>query len=169
MANGRKLGLLVSLLGVFAAQSGGAQGGTTGVETASLSRALDLEGSGKCKEAIPVFRTALSGTDDPAGALFGLERCVAEAGNPDTLLFIIDSVLAKRPRDPVARTIQLRTLTNTHRAEAARLAFQHWINAVPGDATPFREYARLLLDAGLTRAADTVLTFAMQRLGGGRQ
>jgi hypothetical protein len=169
MANGRKLGLLVSLLGVFAAQSGGAQGGTTGVETASLSRALDLEGSGKCKEAIPVFRTALSGTDDPAGALFGLERCVAEAGNPDTLLFIIDSVLAKRPRDPVARTIQLRTLTNTQRADAARLAFQHWVNAVPGDATPFKEYARLLLDAGLTRTADTVLTFAMQRLGGGRQ
>jgi tetratricopeptide (TPR) repeat protein len=69
----------------------------------------------------------------------------------------------------VARTIQLRTLTNAHRADAARLAFQHWVNAVPGDATPFREYARLLLDAGLTRAADTVLTFAMQRLGGGRQ
>jgi hypothetical protein len=78
MANGRKLGLLVSLLGVFAAQSGGAQGGT-GVETASLSRALDLEGAGKCKEAIPVFRSALGATDDPAGALFGLERCVAEA------------------------------------------------------------------------------------------
>ena len=169
MANGRRFGLLVSLLGVFAAQSGGAQGGTTGAETATLSRALDLEGSGKCKEAIPVFRAALAGTDDPAGALFGLERCVAEAGNPDTLLFIIDSVLAKRPRDPVARTIQLRTLTTTQRADAARLAFQHWVNAVPGDATPFREYARLLLDAGLTRTADTVLTFAMQRLGGGRQ
>ena len=139
MANGRKLGLLVSLLGVFAAQSGGAQGGTGG-EAATLSRALDLEGSGKCKEAIPVFRQALGSTDDPAGALYGLERCVSEAGaSPDTLLFIIDSVLAKRPRDPVARTIQLRTLTNAQRADAARLAFQHWVNAVPGDATPFRE------------------------------
>jgi tetratricopeptide (TPR) repeat protein len=93
---------------------------------------------------------------------------VAEAGNADTLLSIIDSVLLKRPRDPVARTIQLRTLTNAHRADAARLAFEHWVNAVPGEPTPFREYARLLLDAGLTRTADTVLTFAMQRLGGGR-
>ena len=167
MANGRRVGLLVVLLGVVAAQTGSAQGG--GAEGAALSRALDLEGSGKCKDAIPLFRQALNGSDDPAGALYGLERCVAEAGNADTLLFVIDSVLAKRPRDPVARTIQLRTLTNTHRAEAARLAFQHWVNAVPGEATPFREYARLLLDAGLTRAADTVLTFAMQRLGGGRQ
>jgi hypothetical protein len=167
MANGRRIGLLVVLLGVVAAQTGNAQGG--GAESAALSRALDLEGSGKCKDAIPLFRQALNGSEDPAGALYGLERCVAEAGTPDTLLFVIDSVLAKRPRDPVARTIQLRTLTNAHRAEAARLAFQHWVNAVPGEATPFREYARLLLDAGLTRAADTVLTFAMQRLGGGRQ
>ena len=168
MASGRKFGLLLSLLGVFTAQTGSAQGGTV-IEGVTLSRALDLEGSGKCKEAIPLFRQAVGATEDPAGALYGLERCVAEAGNADTLLFVIDSVLVKRPRDPVARTIQLRTLTNAHRADPARLAFQHWVNAVPGDATPFREYARLLLDAGLTRAADTVLTFAMQRLGGGRQ
>lgn len=165
MVSGRRLGLLVLLLGVVAIQTGSAQGG----EGAALSRALDLEGASKCKEAIPLFRQALGVGDDPAGALFGLERCVAEAGNADTLLLVIDSVLTKRPRDPVARTIQLRTLTNTHRDDAARLAFQHWVNAVPGEATPFKEYARLLLDAGLTRAADTVLTFAMQRLGGGRQ
>lgn len=166
MASGRRFGLLCSLLVVVAA-TGSAQGG--GIESAALSRALDLEGSGKCKEAIPLFRQALGGSDDPAGALFGLERCVAEAGHPDSLLVVIDSVLAKRPRDPVARTIQLRTLTNAQRADAARLAFQHWVNAVPGEATPFREFARLLLDAGLTRTADTILTFAMQRLGGGRQ
>jgi len=165
MASGRRVGLLLLLLGVVAAQTGSAQG----TEGAVLSRALDLEGTGKCREAIPLFRQALTGTDDPAGALFGLERCIAEAGNADTLLFIIDSVLLKRPRDPVARTIQLRTLTRAHRADGARLAFEHWVNAVPGEPTPFREYARLLLDAGLTRTADTVLTFAMQRLGGGRQ
>ena len=169
MASGRSTGLLASLL-VVAAQTVSAQGGVAGgTETAVLSRALDLEGSGKCKDAIPLFRQAIGVGDDPAGALYGLERCVAEAGNADTLLFIIDSVLGKRPRDPVARTIQLRTLTNAHRTDEARLAFQHWVNAVPGEATPFREYARLLLDAGMTRSADTVLTFAMQRLGGGRQ
>lgn len=168
MASGRRFGLLFAVAGsVVAGQSSRAQGG--GTETAVLSRALDLEGSGKCREAIPLFRQALGTSEDAAGALYGLERCVAEAGNADSLLFIIDSVLARRPRDPVARTIQLRTLVNAHRAEAGRLAFQHWVNAVPGEATPFREYARLLLDAGLTRTADTVLTFAMQRLGGGRQ
>jgi tetratricopeptide (TPR) repeat protein len=164
MANGRRLGLVLFLLGVGAAQTGQAQG----AESAALSRALDLEGTGKCKEAIPYFRQAIGGSDDPAGALYGLERCVAEAGNIDSLLVIIDSVLLKRPRDPVARTIQLRTLTNAHRADGARLAFDHWVNAVPGDAPPFKEYARLLLDGGRTRTADTVLNYALQRLGGGR-
>lgn len=160
---GRSTVAIVFVLGVLAARTG-----AQGVEGAALSRALDLEGAGKCREAIPLFRQALGGSDDPAGALYGLERCAAETGGADTLLAIIDSVLVRRPRDPVARTIQLRTLTSAHRASAARLAFEQWVNAVPGDATPFREYARLLLDAGLTRTADTVLTFATQRLGSGR-
>ena len=164
MASGRNFGLLFLLLGVVAAQPGQAQS----AENVALSRALDLEGTGKCKEAIPLFRQAVGGSDDPAGALYGLERCVAEAGNIDSMLVVIDSVLLKRPRDPVARTIQLRTLTNAHRADAARLAFEHWVNAVPGEATPFKEYARLLLDGGRTRTADTVLNYALQRLGGGR-
>lgn len=163
MASGRRVWSLLLLLGVVAAHTGQAQG----AENVALSRALDLEGTGKCREAIPIFRQALA-TDDPAGALFGLERCVAEAGNIDSLLFVIDSVLLKRPRDPVARTIQLRTLTNAHRDDGARLAFEHWVNAVPGEPTPFKEYARLLLDGGRTRTADTVLNYAMQRLGGGR-
>lgn len=163
MASGRSFGLLLLFLGVVAAQPGQAQGAES-----ALSRALDLEGTSKCKEAIPLFRQAIGGSDDPAGALYGLERCVAEAGNIDSLLVIVDSVLLKRPRDPVARTIQLRTLTNAHRADAARLAFEHWVNAVPGEATPFKEYARLLLDGGRTRTADTVLNYALQRLGGGR-
>jgi predicted Zn-dependent protease len=164
MASGRSFGLALFLLGVVAAQPGQAQG----TENAALSRALDLEGTDKCKEAIPYFRQAIDGSPDPAGALYGLERCVAEAGNIDSMLVVIDSVLVKRPRDPVARTIQLRTLVNAHRADAARLAFEHWVNAVPGEATPFKEYARLLLDGGRTRTADTVLNYALQRLGGGR-
>jgi tetratricopeptide (TPR) repeat protein len=165
MGSARRLGVFLFVLGVVSPQASSAQG----TESATLSRALDLEGSGKCREAIPLFRQALSGSEEPAGALYGLERCAVEAGMTDTLLVVIDSVLVRRPKDPVARTIQLRTLTNARRADAGRLAFEHWVNAVPGDPTPFREYARMLLDAGLTRTADTILTFATQRLGSGRQ
>jgi tetratricopeptide (TPR) repeat protein len=143
--------------------------GAQGDQGQSLSRALDLEDAGKCREAIPFYRTALGGSSEPAGALFGLERCIAEVGHPDTLLSILDSVMLRRPRDPAVRTIQLRTLVTAHRLDAARLAFAHWVNATPQDATPYREYSRLLLDNGLTRAADTVLIQATMRLGSARQ
>ncbi|HEX9563161.1 MAG TPA: hypothetical protein VF981_04290 [Gemmatimonadaceae bacterium] len=161
----RPRALAIFLLSALAGPAVGAQD----VEGAALSRALDLEGEGKCREAIPFYRSALGGSDQPAGALLGLERCMAESGNPDSLLIILDSVMLRRPRDPVVRTIQLRTLTTAHRHDAARLAFAHWVTAVPQDPTPYREYSRLLLDNGLTRAADTVLLQATMRLGGARQ
>lgn len=165
MGSGRRAGLVALILSTLAGPAIGAQG----AEGPALSRALDLEGEGKCREAIPFFRTALQGNEQPAGALFGLERCMAEAGHPDSLLAILDSVLLRRPRDPIVRTIQLRTLTTAQRHDAAKLAFAHWVNVVPQDATPYREYARLLLDNGLTFAADTVLQQATLRLGGAQK
>lgn len=164
MVSGRRAAVAL-LVGALAGPGIGAQQ----VEGAALSRALDLEGEGKCREAIPFYRAALAGSDQPAGALFGLERCIVEAGSRDTLLAILDSVMLRRPRDPVVRTIQLRTLTMAHRYDDARLAFAHWVNAAPQDPTPYREFSRLLLDNGLTRAADTVLMQATMRLGGARQ
>lgn len=170
MGSVRRTGLATLLLGVLSAPLGAQGGGGAGGDAAAaLGRALDLEDARKCREAIPFYRQALGGNDEPAGALFGLERCMAEAGSPDTLLAILDSVLLRRPRDPVVRTIQLRTLITTYRLDAARLAFSHWTNAVPQEATPYREYSRLLLDNGLTRAADTVLQQAAFRLGNVRQ
>jgi hypothetical protein len=166
MASVRRTGAVVLLCSALAG-SVGAQGAPDAGQ--ALSRALDLEDAGKCSEAIPFYRTAVGGSSEPAGALFGLERCIAQVGHPDTLLAILDSVLLRRPRDPSVRTIQLRTMVTAHRLDAARLAFAHWVSAVPQDATPYREYSRLLLDNGLTRAADTVLAQATIRLGNARQ
>ncbi len=154
--------LLLFLAGPVA----GAQG--SGEESPALARALDLEGEGKCREAIPLYRQALYRNDQPAGALLGLERCTSEAGSPDTLLAILDSVMLRRPTDPLVRTIQLRTLTTQMRLEDARVAFAHWLAIAPQDATPYREYSRLLLDNGLALSADTVLQQAGMRLGGVR-
>ncbi len=133
-----------------------------------LVRALDLEGAGKCREAIPLYRQALEGTEDPVGTVLGLERCYAMVGGSEAILPLVDSLLARRPRDPMLRTVQLRTLISTRRDREAEGAFNQWIAVSPRDAAPFREYARLLLDAGRASAADTVLRGAVQVLGGTR-
>jgi len=137
-------------------------------QSKTLLQALDLESAGKCAEALPLFRQSL-GDGDAAGALLGFERCAAYTGRQDTLLVIVDSILLRRPKDPVARVVQLRTLTTTQRFDEARQAFAQWVAAVPRDPEPFRQYARQLLDEGRTRAADTVLQLAVTTLGSARE
>ncbi len=135
--------------------------------TSPLMRALDLEAEGKCREAIPLYRQSLGG-DDPVGVVLGLERCYAMVGGGDALLPLVDSLLAGRPRDPMLRTVQLRTLVGLHRDRQAEEAFARWTAAVPRDPAPFREYARLMLEVGRAAAADTILRGAVRVLGGSR-
>jgi tetratricopeptide (TPR) repeat protein len=169
MATSRKRAARFVVLFGLLANAAAAQGtGGAGAGSSLLSRALDLEGANKCAEALPLYRQAL-GREDVAGALLGLERCASQLGNPDTLLAVIDSVLVRRPRDPIARMIQLRTLTTAQRPDQARIAFGHWVAAAPRDPTPYREFARQLLDAGRARAADTVLQAAVRTLGSARE
>ena len=132
-----------------------------------LMRALDLEADGKCREAIPLYRQSLGG-DDPVGVVLGLERCYAMVGGGEALLPLVDSLLAVRPRDPMLRTVQLRTLVGLRRDGQAEEAFARWTAAVPRDPAPFREYARLMLEVGRATAADTILRGAVRVLGGSR-
>jgi tetratricopeptide (TPR) repeat protein len=166
MATGRKCAVFLAAFVLLWSRALLAQG-QGGARNPTLSRALDLEGAGRCAEAFPAYRQAL-GEGEVAGALTGLERCAALTGRTDTLLAIIDSVLLRRARDPVARAMQLRVLMGARRFDQARLAFHQWVQASPRDAAPYREYARRLIDAGWPRAADTVLQTATRALGSPR-
>jgi tetratricopeptide (TPR) repeat protein len=164
MANGRRCAFLLPALFLLMSRALLGQGGA---RNPTLARALDLEGAGRCADAFSLYRQAL-GEGEVAGALMGLERCAAPAGRTDTLLAIIDSVLLRRARDPVARAMQLRTLAGARRFDQARLAFHQWVSAAPRDPAPYREYARRLIDAGMPRVADTVLQTATRALGSPR-
>ena len=136
-------------------------------QDAPISRALELEGNGKYREAIPLFRQALV-EDLPAG-LLGLERAYAALGRSDSLVATLDSLVAARPTDALVRSVQIRTLLMSGTDARARTAFDAWARSAPRDPQPYRDYARLLLDAGRVAAADTVLQRAQQALGGGRE
>ena len=166
--DGRREGVWLALLAV--ALVGGSVGvrGQAGVGGESvLARAMDLEGAGKCREAIPLYRQSLSASD-PVGAVLGMERCYAQVGGSEAMLPLVDSLLLQRPRDPMLRTVQLRTLTGLRRDDDAARAFVQWLSASPRDPAPFRTYARLLLEVGRPASADTVLRDAAAVLGGTR-
>lgn len=156
-------GLLVAV--GLAPALGGQAGNTAEV---ALTRALDLEASNKCREAIPLYRQAM-GVEDPIGAVLGLERCYSMVGRPDSLLPLIDTLLARKPTDPTLRTVQLRTLATVRRDVELANAFDRWVALLPNEPGPYRSYAQVLLEMGRARGADTVLQRAAKALGGTSQ
>jgi tetratricopeptide (TPR) repeat protein len=129
-----------------------------------LFRALDLEGAGKYKEAAPLFRAALR-TPSAVSALLGLERVYAELGWADSLLSPLDTLIQRSPREPMYRTVQLRTLQALGREADLRRAFERWTKDMPTDPSPYREMARILLQRNQTSAADSVIRRARSALG----
>ncbi len=133
-------------------------------DTMAFYKALDLEASGKYREAAPLFRGALR---TPAGvnALLGLERVYAELGWADSLLAPLDTLIGSNPKEETYRTVQLRTLQTLGRDAELRTMFDKWTRDLPNSATPYREYARLLLQKNRAVAADSVIARARQALG----
>lgn len=133
-------------------------------DTMAFYKALDLETAGNYSQAAPLFRQALR-SSVRVEALLGLERAYAELDRSDSLLPILDTLIAADPREATFRTVQLRTLESVGRDADARRAFERWTQLAPGDATPYREYAGLLLDRNQTAAADSVIQRAGTALG----
>ena len=134
------------------------------LERPEVARALELENDGKYKEAAALFRDAVRLAPSPNSVL-GLERVYAELGMSDSLLAPLDTIIAQHPQEPTYRTVQLRTLQLLRRDERLREAFEQWVRVVPRDATPYREYARLLIQLGRATTADSIVTRGRTALG----
>jgi tetratricopeptide (TPR) repeat protein len=129
-------------------------------------RALELEQAGKWREALAAYRATLD--QALTASILGIERVYDQLGKRDSIVPLIDTLVAKHPREPMLRTVQLRTLAYLHRDAAAAAAFERWVQMAPREAAPYREYARLLLDDNRAASADTVLQRAQRALGGTR-
>src|SRR5215207_2436574 len=80
-------------------------------------RAMELEQAGKWREALVAFRAALD--ESLTASILGIERVYDQLGKRDSIVPLIDTLIARRPRESMLRTIQLRTLGYLHRDEAA--------------------------------------------------
>jgi predicted Zn-dependent protease len=134
-------------------------------DSTAFFRALDLEGAGKHREAATLFRAALHGPSS-ISALLGLERSYYELGWTDSLLAPLDTLIRRSPSEPMLRSVLLRSLQALGRDSAMRAAFERWVGDVPKNPAPYREYARLLLQKGDAKRADSVLLRARSALGG---
>ncbi|MEP6989949.1 MAG: hypothetical protein ABJA80_03390 [bacterium] len=133
-------------------------------ERPNVVRALELENDGKYREAAVLFRGEVHVAPSP-NAVLGLERVYAELGMSDSLLAPLDTLIAQFPRESLYRTVQLRTLQILRRDDPLREAFERWVRAVPRDAAPYREYARLLIQLGRPATADSIVARGRLALG----
>lgn len=134
------------------------------VDTAAFGKALQLESDGKYKEAAPLYRASLYGADGQ-NAFLGLERVYAELGWTDSLLAPLDTLLRLHPADAIYRGAQLRSLQTLRRETDLRRAFDDWTRAAPSDATPYREYARILIEGNRSSLADSVISQGKRAMG----
>lgn len=136
-------------------------------EMSALVRAFDLEQRGRPAEAAVAFREALH-SRDMVSALLGLERVLGELGQSESMVGVADSLARVHRRDPTVQVVRIRTLLYARRPADATSAFREWASASRSGA-PYREYARLLLDAGRVAAADSVLQAAVAVPGAERE
>ena len=134
----------------------------------AYTRGQTLEDDNQYDAAAQAYREALARSPASVPAMLGLERVYAELGRSESILPLLDSAIARAPRETAFRTAQLRTLRSLGERDSVRAAFERWTRAVPHDPTPYRTYARMLIADGSTAAADTILRAAQADMGSAR-
>ncbi|MDQ2929504.1 MAG: hypothetical protein M3Y05_01615 [Gemmatimonadota bacterium] len=134
----------------------------------SYSRAEALEQDSKFAEAAAAYSQSLASDPASVPALLGLERMDAQLGHLELFLPVVERAIAAKPELAPLREAQLRTLRTLGQRTQLRGAFERWRRDAPGDATPAREYSRMLIADGDVRAADSVLRQAQKDVGTGR-
>lgn len=145
-----------------------ASGGVRAQQGNPLLQGQEMEEKEQYEAAATAYRDALAQTPASVPAVLGLERVYAQLGRSDSLLPVLDHAIALAPRVAALRAAKLRTLRSLGDRAKLRAAFDEWRHDWPRDPAPYREYARMLIDDGLTAQADTVLRLAQQAAGTGR-
>lgn len=134
----------------------------------AYNRGESLEQKSQFAEAAAAYTEALARDPAELPALLGLERMDAQLGRLEQFLPVVERGIAAKPQLAPLREAQLRTLRTLGQRAQLRDAFERWRRDAPGDATPAREYSRMLIADGDTRAADSVLRQAQKDVGTGR-
>jgi tetratricopeptide (TPR) repeat protein len=137
-------------------------------QTTEFQRGEALEEKSKFAEAAAAYSEALARDPAELQSLLGLERMDAQLGHLDQFLPAVERAIAAKPQVAPIREAQLRTLRTLGQRAQLREAFEKWRHDSPGDATPAREYSRILIADGDVKAADSVLRQAQQDIGTGR-
>jgi len=131
------LAALVLLSGALAAPAA-AQG---------VGQGYELERLGRYPQAVDLYRTILRTDSTNLAALLGLERVLPQLGRLEELVPLVNrAVAATGERDPQYLGLELRTYVALSMNDSVASLAHRWTARVPGDETPWREWAIATLD-----------------------
>jgi tetratricopeptide (TPR) repeat protein len=163
------VGLVVTALALGSPADARAQASQpiTEQESPEVTRAIELENSGKYRDAIPIYREAMRTHPTPI-VVVGRARACAEHGMTDSLLAPLDSLLTRYPKEALYHVVHLRSYQILRRYDAMRAAFERWVHDDPRNASPYGTYARMLIEIGQPATADSVIERGRVALGPAR-
>ncbi|HXZ85013.1 MAG TPA: hypothetical protein VEI82_05950, partial [Myxococcota bacterium] len=129
-----------------------------------VQRALDLEERGLWADAAALYGSMLQGEPANVVALLGLERADAQLGRRDSTLVYARRAIAADSANATARAMEIRALRGMGQDSLAAVSLQRWVVAQPLSQAPYREWARLSLQAGRAHDAADAVALARQRL-----
>jgi tetratricopeptide (TPR) repeat protein len=110
-----------------------------------LSRAFDLERRGSYAQAAEVYKTVLKAKPGELSALLGLERSLTPINRVPEMVPMIQAGIAANPSAAAIYAIGVRVYSAAELPDSLPRLVELWARAMPGDETPYREWAAAAL------------------------
>ena len=134
-----------------------------------IGQGYELERTGHFPQAVDVYRTVLRTDSTNLAALLGLERVLPQLGRLGEIVpFVARAAAGTRDRDPQILALELRTFVALSLDDSVTALARRWTARVPGDETPWREWAVALLDRQDVAGARRILLEGRQAVGNPR-
>jgi tetratricopeptide (TPR) repeat protein len=130
-----------------------------------MSRGFDLERRGSYAQAAEVYRNILKAKPGDLAALLGLERSLTPLNRVAEMLPLVQAGIVANPSAAPIYAIGVRAYAAANLPDSLPRLIELWSKAVPGDETPYREWAAAVLQRRDRATARRAYQLARDRLG----
>jgi tetratricopeptide (TPR) repeat protein len=130
-----------------------------------LSRAFDLERRGSYAQAAEIYRNVLKAKPGELSALLGLERSLTPINRVSEMLPAVQAAIRANPSAVAIYAVGVRVYSAAELPDSLPRLVDLWARAMPGDETPYREWAAAALQRRDRATARHAYQLGRERLG----